>query len=223
MALIEAKNLRKSYGIGTNRLEVLRGVDITIQKGENIAIVGPSGAGKSTLLNLLGCLDRPSAGSLSIAGRELAQYGVSDLAGFRNRTIGFVFQSNNLLPEFTALENVMLPLLVRRENPRRARAKAMELIARFGLEARADHRPGEMSGGECQRITVARALAGDPEIILADEPTGSLDRKNSDNLIDFLFAIGKERSSTVIIVTHDQSIADRTERRIHLVDGAVVG
>lgn len=144
------------------------------------------------------------------------------MSRFRNRNLGFIFQSNNLLPEFTALENVMLPLLVRRDSPKKARLKASSLIERFGLAERSSHKPGELSGGECQRITVARALVGDPSIILADEPTGALDRKNSDMLMDYLFSFAKDAGCTIITVTHDAAIAAKTERTVTLIDGKIV-
>ncbi|HPY04322.1 MAG TPA: ABC transporter ATP-binding protein, partial [Spirochaetota bacterium] len=200
---------------------VLTDVSFEIEQGENVSIVGPSGAGKSTLLNLIGCLDYFQSGNLHIGGKNISSLSISEISKFRNRNLGFIFQANNLLPEFSALENVMIPLLVRRTSPKKAKNKALELIEKFGLLDRIHHKPSELSGGECQRITVARALAGDPSIILADEPTGALDRKNSDNLMEFLFSLAKEKNCTLITVTHDQSIAAKTGRIITLIDGKI--
>lgn len=221
MSLIKANGISKHFGFGKNTLNVLSNVSFEIEQGENVSIVGPSGAGKSTLLNLIGCLDFFQSGSLYIGGKNISSLSISEISKFRNRNLGFIFQANNLLPEFSALENVMIPLLVRRTSPKKAKNKALELIEKFGLLDRIHHKPSELSGGECQRITVARALAGDPSIILADEPTGALDRKNSDNLMDFLFSLAKEKNCTLITVTHDQSIAAKTGRIITLIDGKI--
>ncbi len=221
MSLIKANGISKHFGFGKNTLNVLSNVSFEIEQGENVSIVGPSGAGKSTLLNLIGCLDYFQSGSLFIGGKNISSLSISEISKFRNRNLGFIFQANNLLPEFSALENVMIPLLVRRTSPKKAKNKALELIEKFGLLDRIHHKPSELSGGECQRITVARALAGDPSIILADEPTGALDRKNSDNLMDFLFSLAKEKNCTLITVTHDQSIAAKTGRIITLIDGKI--
>ncbi len=221
MSFIKADRISKHFGFGKNTLNVLSDVSFEIEQGENVSIVGPSGAGKSTLLNLIGCLDFFQSGSLSISGKNISSLSISEISKFRNRNLGFIFQANNLLPEFTALENVMIPLLVRRTSPKKAKNKSLELIEKFGLLDRIHHKPSELSGGECQRITVARALAGDPSIILADEPTGALDRKNSDNLMEFLFSLAKEKNCTLITVTHDQSIAAKTGRIITLIDGKI--
>jgi ABC-type lipoprotein export system ATPase subunit len=221
MSFIKAKGINKHFGFGKNTLNVLSDVSFEIEQGENVSIVGPSGAGKSTLLNLIGCLDYFQSGSLYIGGKNISSLSISEISKFRNRNLGFIFQANNLLPEFSALENVMIPLLVRRTSPKKAKNKALELIEKFGLLDRIHHKPSELSGGECQRITVARALAGDPSIILADEPTGALDRKNSDNLMEFLFSLAKEKNCTLITVTHDQSIAAKTGRIITLIDGKI--
>jgi lipoprotein-releasing system ATP-binding protein len=196
-------------------------VSLAINKGEIVSVVGPSGAGKSTLLNCIGCLDSFQSGSLVISGRDVSRFSIEELSGFRNRRMGFIFQSNNLLPEFTALENVMMPLLIRRTPSGKAKKLAMEIISRFGLEDRAKHKPAELSGGENQRIAVARAIVGSPELILADEPTGSLDSKNSDNLVSILFELGKEKGATIVLVTHDSSIANKTGRTVTLVDGKI--
>ena len=221
MSFIKAKGINKHFGFGINTLNVLTDVSFEIEQGENVSIVGPSGAGKSTLLNLIGCLDYFQSGNLHIGGKNISSLSISEISKFRNRNLGFIFQANNLLPEFSALENVMIPLLVRRTSPKKAKNKSLELIEKFDLLDRIHHKPSELSGGECQRITVARALAGDPSIILADEPTGALDRKNSDNLMEFLFSLAKEKNCTLITVTHDQSIAAKTGRIITLIDGKI--
>jgi len=221
--VIRADGLEKIYGYGRSALTVLKGISLEIRKGEIISIVGPSGAGKSTLLNLIGCLDMFQGGRLAVMDRDVTDLSVEALSGFRNRHIGFVFQLQNLLPEFTALENIMMPLLIRRVKKSEARERAMRLLRRFNIEDRAHHKPAEMSGGECQRAAVARAIVGDPDIILADEPTGSLDRANSQMLVETLFEIGKERDATIVIVTHDSGIASRTERTISLIDGRIEG
>lgn len=221
--VIRADGLEKIYGYGRSALTVLKGISLEIRKGEIISIVGPSGAGKSTLLNLIGCLDMFQGGRLAVMDRDVTDLSVEALSGFRNRHIGFVFQLHNLLPEFTSLENIMMPLLIRRVKKSEARERAMRLLRRFNIEDRAHHKPAEMSGGECQRAAVARAIVGDPDIILADEPTGSLDRANSQMLVETLFEIGKERDATIVIVTHDSGIASRTERTISLVDGRIEG
>lgn len=220
-AIIKADGIEKVYGTGRNALRVLKGVSLSIGEGEIVSIMGPSGAGKSTLLNVMGCLDGFQSGSLSVLGRELSGLSVEDLSMFRNRHIGFVFQLHNLLPDFTALENVMMPMLIRRDRRQAARAAAISVIERFGMEDRVDHRPGELSGGECQRIAVARAIVGRPDIILADEPTGSLDSENSRVLMNTLFELGRENGATIVVVTHDAGIASITGRTITIVDGSI--
>jgi ABC-type lipoprotein export system ATPase subunit len=219
--MIKTRSLHKIYGAGRNELCVLNDVSFDIKPGETVSVMGPSGAGKSTLLNIIGCLDGFQRGELLLNGKDVSTIGVEQLAGFRNRHIGFIFQMHNLLPEFSAVENVMLPLLIRRESRRTARKKALAMIERFSLGARAHHRPGEMSGGECQRIAVARALVGEPVMILADEPTGNLDSANSKILADILLEEGRKLGTTIVIVTHDGSIAALTERTVHLVDGRI--
>lgn len=219
--IIEISKLQKIYGYGRNELQVLKGIDLTINKGDILSIVGPSGAGKSTLLNIIGCLDGFQSGKLVINGKDVSRLTVEDLSDFRNRYIGFIFQLHNLLPEFTALENVMLPLLIRRISRKKAKKQAVEIIERFGLADRAEHMPMELSGGECQRIAVARSIIGNPDLILADEPTGSLDSENSRNLTNILFELGRDRNTTIVIVTHDLAIAGMTERTITLVDGEI--
>lgn len=220
-SIIQTENVEKIYGQGRNALRVLKGITMSVRRGEILSIMGPSGAGKSTLLNLIGCLDTFQSGTLVVDGMDVSMLSVDALSDFRNQHIGFVFQLHNLLPEFTALENIAMPLLIRRVSARRARQAAMDIIAKFGLSDRAHHKPAELSGGECQRIAVARAIVGNPHIILADEPTGSLDSENSKALIEALFALGRENNTTIVIVTHSHEIASMTERTITLFDGEV--
>lgn len=219
--VISAKAITKVYGSGAGSFEVLKDVTLDVSRGEIISIVGPSGAGKSTLLNLIGCLDGFESGSLSVMGHDVSMQSVDFLSPFRNRHIGFIFQLHNLLPEFTALENVAIPLMIRRVSKKEASARATELLERFNLAERLHHKPSELSGGECQRVAVARAMAGKPDIILADEPTGSLDRANSIALTKALFDLGKENRTAVIIVTHDTEIAAMTERTVSMIDGRI--
>ncbi len=220
-SIVKAKDIVKIYGDELNSVNVLNGVSIDIKKGELVSIVGPSGAGKSTLLNIIGCLDSFTTGSLELNGKNVSNLTVDELSNFRNKNIGFVFQLHNLLPEFTAIENIMMPLMIRRESRKIAKEKALHYLNEFGLIDRKDHKPSEMSGGECQRIAVARAIVTEPDLILADEPTGSLDRKNSHILTETLMKMGKEKGSTVVIVTHDQVIANMAERKISIVDGVI--
>ncbi len=219
--IIHVHGVEKIYGYGRNELRVLRGIDLTIVKGEVVSIVGPSGAGKSTLLNIIGCLDSFQKGRVAVLGKDISNLSVEDLSGFRNRHIGFIFQLHNLLPEFNAVENVMMPLLIRRQSRKKSRDQAMDLLQRFNLEERSHHIPGELSGGECQRLAVARAIVGSPDIILADEPTGSLDTANSMMLTETLLDLGHENGTTIIIVTHDRELASMTERTISLIDGTI--
>lgn len=218
---ISAKDIEKTYGYGLSTLHVLRGVSLDVCRGESVSLVGPSGAGKSTMLNLIGCLDGFQRGSLTLLNTDVSNMSVEKLSGFRAMHLGFIFQLHNLLPEFSALENLMMPLLIRREKKSAARRKAEELLERFKLTERMHHKPAEMSGGECQRIAVARAIIGKPDIILADEPTGSLDRENSDILINYLMELGREYQATILIVTHDMNIASKTERVISIIDGQI--
>ncbi len=220
--IIDVKGLEKSYGYGRNSIKVLRGIDLEISKGDAVSITGPSGTGKSTLLNMIGCLDNFDKGSLKLAGKDVSSFTVDELSSFRNRHVGFIFQLHNLLPEFTALENVMIPLLIRRTPSKTAREMSMELLKKFNMEDRAGHKPGEMSGGECQRVAVARAIVGEPDLILADEPTGSLDSKNSMILLEILLELCRAKGSTVVIVTHDMKIAGMTQRVIPMLDGLIV-
>jgi len=220
-AVIKTENLFKQYGYGTNSITVLKDISICINKGEIVSVMGPSGAGKSTLLHIIGCLDTFQGGSVQILNQDISPFSYDELSGFRNQHIGFIFQMHNLMPEFTALENVMMPLLIKRHSYSKAKSKAYELLEHFGVADRGHHKPAELSGGECQRFAVARALITQPDIILADEPTGNLDRKNSDILIELLFKNCIEKGSTVVIVTHDQYIASKTQRTITLIDGMI--
>lgn len=215
--MIKIEKLTKKFG----NLQVLKGIDLTIEKGEVISIVGPSGAGKTTLLQLLGTLDKPTSGRISFNGEETGKMGSKRLAAFRNRHIGFVFQFHQLLPEFTALENVIIPALIAGRKRKEAEAEAMELLRLMGLEERATHKPSELSGGENQRVAVARALINKPDVILADEPSGSLDSKNKEELHKLFFDLRDRFGQTFVIVTHDEGLASLTDRTIRMVDGVI--
>lgn len=215
--MIQIENLTKSFG----NLQVLKGVNLSIKKGEVISIVGPSGAGKTTLLQLIGTLDKPSSGTIRFNGEELGKMSESKLATFRNRHIGFVFQFHQLLPEFTALENIVIPALIAGRRRKEAEQEAMELLRIMGLEERAGHKPSEMSGGENQRVAVARALINHPDVILADEPSGSLDSRNKEELHRLFFDLRDRLGQTFIIVTHDETLAAYTDRTIRMVDGVI--
>lgn len=215
--MIDIKDIKKNFG----SLQVLRGVNLHIDKGEVISIVGPSGAGKTTLLQLIGALDRPTSGSIRFNGKELASMSDKQLATFRNRQIGFVFQFHQLLPEFTALENIIIPALIAGRSRSEAEKEAMELLGIMGLQERAGHKPSELSGGENQRVAVARALINKPALILADEPSGSLDSKNKEELHKLFFELRARYGQTFLIVTHDEELARTTDRTIRMVDGVV--
>lgn len=215
--MIKIENLTKRFG----ELEVLKGVDLHISKGEIISIVGPSGAGKTTLLQLIGTLDRPDGGSIRFNGEELGRMNSKRLAAFRNRHIGFVFQFHQLLPEFTALENIIMPALIAGRERKEAEKEAMELLQIMGLKERAGHKPAEMSGGENQRVAVARALINHPDVVLADEPSGSLDSRNREELHRLFFDLRDRFGQTFIIVTHDESLASFTDRTIRMRDGKI--
>ena len=215
--MIELRNIHKSYG----SLEVLKGIFLTIPRGEVVAIVGPSGAGKSTLLQIMGTLDQPTSGTVSYDGDDLRSLSDSQLSHFRNSNIGFVFQQHRLLPEFTLLENVMLSALIGGMAAKEAEAKAKELIKMVGLSGRIGHKPGELSGGECQRTAVARALINSPKVVLADEPSGSLDSRNREELHALFFEINRTMGTTFAIVTHDDSLASLCHKIIHLRDGQI--
>ncbi len=217
--MIEARNITKSF----EHLQVLKGIDLTVDRGEIVAIVGPSGAGKTTLLQILGTLDRPDSGTLRFDGEDPLALSPSRLARFRNRTVGFVFQFHRLLPEFSLLENVALPALIGGESRSEAFSRARSLIEYMGLTPRADHRPAELSGGERQRTAVARALVCRPKVILADEPSGSLDSRNRAELHRLFFDLRRDMGQTFVIVTHDDNLAADTDRRITMTDGIITG
>ena len=220
-AVISTINLTKTYHMGKVEVNALCGVTIQIKRGELVAIMGPSGSGKSTLMNILGCLDLPTDGEYILDGENVSRMRDNQLAGVRNRKVGFVFQSFNLLPRMSALANVELPLSYSGET-RNRRAKALKALESVGLSDRVRHRPNELSGGQQQRVAIARALVNDPAILLADEPTGNLDSKSGKEIMDLIVELNKERGTTVIIVTHDSNIASRTHRIIRLQDGLVV-
>lgn len=220
MMIIEARDLAKTYRGGDGQaIHVLDGVDLAVRRGEMVAIVGASGAGKSTLLHVLGALDRPTRGVVHLDGEPLHGRSDDELAAIRNRKVGFVFQFHHLLREFSALENVMMPLRIAGEDVKRARSRAEELLARVGLSGRMTHRPGELSGGEQQRTAVARALALDPAIVLADEPSGNLDHMNSERLHDLFAQLARDLEISMVVVTHNRSLASRADRALLLEDG----
>ncbi len=219
MSAIEARGLTKRYLGGDGAaITVLEDVDITVDRGEMVAIIGASGAGKSTLLHLLGALDRPTSGTIAIAGQQLSSLGDDEVSRLRNRTVGFVFQFHHLLREFTAIENVMMPLRIAGVEERRARERASVLLDRVGLAGRMTHRPSALSGGEQQRTAVARALAADPAVLLADEPSGNLDHMNSERLHDLFGELARELEIAMIVVTHNRSLAARADRILQLED-----
>ncbi len=215
------RSLRKSYLMGGRTLDVLEGIDLAVARGESLALRGASGAGKSTLLHLLGGLDLPNAGEIFFDGVNLRSLGAAALAQWRNRRVGFIFQAYHLLPELTALENVMLPARLARTAPGAAAARAAQMLDRVGLSQRVQHRPWELSGGEQQRVAIARALVNSPDLILADEPTGNLDSHTGEEIIRLLDALRAERQATLIIATHDAGIASRAPRVLELVDGRI--
>ena len=215
--MIQTQGITKSFG----NLQVLKGIDLTINKSEIVAIVGPSGAGKTTLLQIIGTLDTPDNGQLFINGTETGKLSEKELASFRNKNIGFVFQFHQLLPEFTALENVMIPALIAQEKAANAEKKAKEILDFMKLSDRMTHKPAELSGGEKQRVAVARALINNPSVILADEPSGSLDTKNKEELHSLFFELRDQMHQTFVIVTHDEQLATDTDRVIHIKNGTV--
>ena len=216
--MIQTQGITKSFG----NLQVLKGIDLTINKGEVVAIVGPSGAGKTTLLQIIGTLDTPDNGKLFINETETGKLSEKELAAFRNKNIGFVFQFHQLLPEFTALENVMIPALIAREKASDAEKRAKEILDFMKLSDRMTHKPADLSGGEKQRVAVARALINNPAVILADEPSGSLDTKNKEELHSLFFELRDQMHQTFVIVTHDEQLAANTDRVIHIKDGVVL-
>jgi len=221
--LIQVQQLFKTYGNGTKRVEVLRGVDLTFSRGEKTAIVGASGVGKTTLLHILGTLDRPTTGKVLYEGKDIYTLNEKDLALVRNREIGFVFQFHHLLPEFSALENTMMPCLIQGNPKREAVSRAEAILTLVGLKERLSHKPGELSGGEQQRVAVARALVLEPKVLLADEPTGNLDTKTGESVFDLLQELNQIRGVTLIVVTHNLKLAEKLSRQIQLIDGKALG
>jgi len=219
--MLEARNIHKRYALGARTLEVLRGVDLTIHRGEFLAMQGASGAGKSTLLHLFGGLDTPNAGEIWFEGKNLAALSESALTRWRNQKIGFIFQAYHLFPELDALENVCLPARIARTSATAAEARGRELLERVGLEQRMEHKPYELSGGEQQRVAIARALINAPDLILADEPTGNLDSHTGEEIVELLLALRAERQATLLIATHDVKIAARAPKILELVDGRI--
>lgn len=216
--MIEANNITKSFGA----LQVLKGIDISVDKAEIVSIVGKSGAGKTTLLQILGTLDKPDSGTIKIAGTDVTKLKDKQLSEFRNQHIGFVFQFHQLLPEFSALENIMMPALIAGIPNSKARCRGMELLEYLNLKDRATHKPNELSGGEKQRVAVARALINKPDVIFADEPSGSLDSINKQELHQLFFNLRNEMNQTFVIVTHDESLAQLSDRTIHMADGQII-
>jgi len=221
--LIQVQQLFKSYGNGAKRVEVLKGVDLTFFRGEKAAIVGASGVGKTTLLHILGTLDRPTSGKVLYEGRDIYTLSNKDLAFFRNREIGFVFQFHHLLPEFNALENTMMPCLIQGIPKKEAASRAEAILTLVGLKERLSHKPGELSGGEQQRVAVARALVLEPKVLLADEPTGNLDTKTGESVFDLLQELNQIKGVTLVVVTHNLKLAEKLFHQIQLVDGKALG
>ena len=216
-SMIQLHGITKSFG----SLQVLRGIDLQVNRGEVVAIVGPSGAGKTTLLQIMGTLDRPDEGEVIIDGENVSRLSATKIAHFRNKNIGFVFQFHQLLPEFTALENVMIPALIGGTSKKEARQRAQELLDFMGLADRAEHKPTQLSGGEKQRVAVARALVNHPAVVFADEPSGSLDTHNKEELHRLFFDLRDRMGQTFVIVTHDEALASQTDRTIHMLDGYI--
>jgi lipoprotein-releasing system ATP-binding protein len=221
--LIRAQQVFKSFGNKTKRVEVLKEIDLVFEQGEKAAIVGASGVGKTTLLHVLGTLDQPTSGKVFYQGKDIFQMGEKELAHFRNREIGFVFQFHHLLPEFNAIENTMMPCLIQGSPKKEASLRAESILTLVGLKDRLSHKPGELSGGEQQRVAVARALVLEPKVLLADEPTGNLDTRTGESVFDLLTELNQIKGVTLIVVTHNLKLAEKMSRQIHLVDGKAQG
>ncbi len=220
--VIELKNIWKTYIMGEVKVNALQGVDLTVKKGEFLAVMGPSGSGKSTAMNMIGCLDVPTKGKIFLEGKDISHLSESQLALIRGKKIGFIFQQFNLINTLTAKENVMLPLMFQGSNRSYREKKAEELLALVDLRERMNHRPTELSGGQQQRVAIARSLANDPEVLLADEPTGNLDSRTGEIIMHFLKKLNREENKTIVVVTHDEQIADAAQRTVHLRDGKIV-
>lgn len=220
--LVQVRGVKKSFKVGEDYLEVLKGLNFNIMKGEMLGVVGASGAGKSTLLHVVGALDKPTEGDVIFKAQDLFKMTDMQLAEFRNRKVGFVFQFSNLLPEFTAMENVMLPALIGDREEEDAAGEAKRILTDVGLKDRINHRPGKLSGGEQQRVAIARALMNNPDLILADEPTGNLDSKTSEDIYELFYRLNREKGQTFVIVTHNDTLVKKMMRVIKLVDGMIV-
>lgn len=219
--IVSAQSLKKSYTQGATQVEVLKGLDFTVNKGEQVAIVGSSGSGKSTLLHLLGGLDTPTSGTLSVGGQDIAALGPKKRGQLRNKMMGFIYQFHHLLPEFSAVENVSMPLLIGGTSANAAHEKAAKMLERVGLDARLNHKPGELSGGERQRAAIARALVTHPKIVLGDEPTGNLDEKTADKVYHLMLELNQELGTSFLVVTHDMRLARRMDRIMLLTSGSL--